>query len=141
MTAPLARTVLQMIDLSDQPVTRYVLFPPSGDRTPVAIDDWEVTGGEFRGYVNRPEALGGWKCVVALPADCMWIVYSRDLVRPITTEESLRQAHARQVAMLALEDELMPDRPKMGGQVIPFPGAEAMGGHAEGAQPGPGQYI
>lgn len=96
---PLTRPVLQMIGFDEQPPCDWVCFPPSGDRTPIAISWWHVVEGEFRGY--RKEI-----CVVAMPGDCLWSVYHVSLVRQLTTEESIRQGHAKFKAMQDLSKEL-----------------------------------
>lgn len=90
MSDPLARITLQMVDLAEQPDCDYFLFPPSGDRSPVAIEWWDVDEHAFVGY-------RGDEPVVVVRADTGWIVYHKSLVRRITRRENIEQglAHSK----------------------------------------------
>lgn len=144
MTPPLARTVLQMLDLSEQPPTPYVFFPPAEHRAPIAIDTWEVDDGMVYGKQRMEGIL---TAVVSMPADKGWVVYHRSLLREMTTEDSIREAAARATAAMELERELAPGGAEDGdlpaGRVIVFPnGPRALGtGEADDVRPNPGQYI
>lgn len=83
---PLSRTTLQLVDFAEQGDHEYVLFTPTRDGVPIAIDTWRVSDLTFTGYVAGDAAP-----VVLLPADTGWIVYSRKLVRRLTRAESIRQ--------------------------------------------------
>jgi hypothetical protein len=84
---PLARSTLQMVDLAEQPDLDYVVFPPSGDRSPVMIDSWTVTEDEFTGYREGD-------IVIAMRADTPWIVYHKSMVRRLTRRENIEQGLA-----------------------------------------------
>mgnify|MGYP001617592594 CR=1 FL=1 len=103
---PLDRTILQMLDFREQPITSHLVFPPSGDRTPVAIDSWKVRDYIFLGYV-----AGSSDPVVALAADSGWVVYARSLVRMLRTEDAMREGVARSHAMQRMEKELYGEHP------------------------------
>ena len=107
---PLDRTVLQMLDFREQPITSHLVFPPSGDRTPVAIDSWKVRDYIFLGYV-----AGSSDPVVALAADSGWVVYARSLVRMLRTEDAMREGVARSHAMQRMEKELYGEPPATSG--------------------------
>ena len=104
----LTRSVLQMVDFKEQPLTQYLVFPPSGDRAPVAIDRWEIHDYEFRGYVG---AAGNEAPVVVLPADSNWVIYSRTLIKLLSTEEALREGISHKLAMRDVERELLKNEP------------------------------
>ena len=129
---PLDRTILQMLDFREQPLTSHLVFPPSGDRTPVAIDSWKVRDYIFLGYV-----AGSPDPVVALAADSGWVVYSRSLVRMLRTEEAMREGVARSQAIQKIEKELLGDRPAPAEIVVIDPD-DAPPGLPSGV---PGQYL
>ena len=131
---PLDRTVLQMLDFREQPITSHLVFPPSGDRTPVAIDSWKVRDYIFLGYV-----AGSSDPVVALAADSGWVVYARSLVRMLRTEDAMREGVARTHAMQRMEKELYGEPPATSGVVVLDTEAPA----STGLMPveSPGQYL
>ena len=97
----LDRSVLQLLDFSLQPDTTHIVFPPAGDRVPIAIDSWKVRDFVFSGYVN-----GVSEPVIALAADANWVVYSRRLVKLLTTEEAVREGITRALTIRKLEREM-----------------------------------
>jgi hypothetical protein len=131
------RSVLQMVDFREQPHTSHLVFPPSGDHAPVAIDTWDVEDWEFRGFVN-----GSDRPVIVMPADSHWVVYSRSLVTVLGTEEALREGIGRKLAMRDVEREMLknepvpPDAPR----IFVVPGDMADDVSAE-KKPLPGQYL
>lgn len=131
---PLDRTILQMLDFREQPITSHLVFPPSGDRTPVAIDSWKVRDYIFLGYV-----AGSSDPVVALAADSGWVVYARSLVRMLRTEDAMREGVARSHAMQRMEKELYGEHPATSEVVVLDTAAPA----STGLMPveSPGQYL
>ena len=107
------RSVLQLIDFSFQPETSHLVFPPAGDRIPIAIDSWKVRDYVFTGYVN-----GSSDPVIALAADANWIVYSRRLVKLLSTEDAMREGIQRGLEMRRVERELLKDEPPQTVQVV-----------------------
>jgi len=107
------RSVLQLIDFSLQPETSHLVFPPAGDRIPIAIDSWKVRDYVFTGYVS-----GSSDPVIALAADANWIVYSRRLVKLLSTEDALREGIERGLEMRRVERELLKDEPPQPIQVV-----------------------
>lgn len=103
------RSLLQMVDFRQQPETTHLVFPPSGDRAPVAIDTWNVDDYEFRGFVN-----GVLAPVVAMPSDAGWVIYSRRLTKILSTEEALREGITHRLAMRAVEKDLLKNEPVEG---------------------------
>lgn len=99
---PLNRSVFQMKDITEQSASAYVCFPPAGDRVSVAIDNWNVKGGVFMGW------LAG-EIVVSLPADASWVVYHRSLLNRLTKEEVAREGAAQLMAEKDLTYELYPE--------------------------------
>ena len=100
------RSVLQMRDFALQPDTSHVVFPPSGDSAPVAIDTWRVRGAEFQGFVKGEKAP--W---VVMPADAGWVVCSRLLVKILSTEDALREGIGHRLAMRGVEREMLKGEP------------------------------
>ena len=107
------RSVLQLIDFSLQPETSHLVFPPAGDRIPIAIDSWKVRDYVFTGYVS-----GSNDPVIALAADANWIVYSRQLVKLLSTEDALREGIERGLEMRRMERDLLKDEPPQTVQVM-----------------------
>ena len=96
------RSVLQLVDFRLQPVTSHLVFPPSGDRVPIAIDSWRIRDFEFQGFVN-----GDRRPVIVMPFDAGWVVYSRALVKILSTEDALQEGIGHRLAMRGVERELL----------------------------------
>jgi len=135
-TPPLDRTILQMMDFRDQPMTSHLVFPPSGDRTPIAIDSWKVRDYVFLGYVR-----GVLEPVIALAADANWIVYSRRLVRMLRTEEGMREGISRGLEMRKVEKELLGSENQNPDPVVMMLDAEPSALGAVPKETSPGQYL
>ena len=130
MAPVIQRSVLQAIDFRLQPVTTHLVFPPSGDRAPVAIDSWRIKDAEFQGFVRGEKAPR-----VVMPADAGWVVYSRLLVKILSTEDALREGIGHRLAMRGVEREMLkgePPEPPPTIVVMPELGSE---------DPNVGQYL
>ena len=121
------RSVLQMRDFALQPDTSHVVFPPSGDSAPVAIDTWRVRGAEFQGFVKGEKAPR-----VVMPANAEWVVYARALVKLLSTEEALREGIGHRLAMRGVEREMLKGEPARTVVVVPNLGED---------DPNVGQYL
>lgn len=137
MTTPLDRPILQMLSIGEQEGTKYVIFPPSTDRSPVGIDGWIIDQHQIRGLVESGEKQ---KVIVAMPSEANWVIYSRSLMRAITQEEAIREGYARAKALRELQKELAPEEEEGGARVVSL--ADLLQAAGEGDEPrGPGQYL
>ena len=96
------RSVLQLVDFRLQPTTTHLVFPPSGDRAPIAIDSWRIKEAEFQWFVKGEKAPR-----VVMPANAEWVVYSRALVKILSTETALREGIGHRLAMRGVEREML----------------------------------
>ena len=102
------RSILQLADIAQQPRCSHVLFPPSGDRSPIAIDRVEIRSGILAGYRKGSKAP-----VVQLPAGCAWVVYARSQLSILSAEESLRQSIEQTEALRKVQRDLKVDASPM----------------------------
>ena len=123
------RSVLQMRDFALQPATTHLVFLPSGDRAPVAIDTWRVRGAEFQGFVKGEKAP--W---VVMPADAGWVVCSRLLVKILSTEDALREGIGHRLAMRGVEREMLKGEPPEPPTIVVVP-------NVGDEDPNVGQYL
>ena len=129
----LDRSVLQLLDFPLQPDTTHIVFPPAGDRVPIAIDSWKVRDCVFSGYVS-----GVGEPMIALAADANWVVYSRRLVKLLSTEEAVREGVTRALTIRKLEREMSKGEPEDQVVVVMPEGMEELGAEKPDV---PGQYL
>ena len=123
------RSVLQMRDFALQPDTSHLVFPPSGDRAPVAIDTWRIKGEEFQGFVKGEKAPR-----IVMPFDAGWVVYSRQLVKLLSTEDALREGIGHRLAMRGVEREMLKGEPPEPPTIVVVP-------NVGDEDPNVGQYL
>lgn len=103
MSSALDRSVLEIVDIKEQPVTPYVMVAATEHFgwCVFAIDAFTFNATGVRGYRKR-------KCICAFPATAEVFVLSRSVTRVVPYEERLRQAYTDRQQMRTLVDALTP---------------------------------